>query len=274
MLTKRNIGRMSICALILLAMAILCTSWSAMLPRANAETEELSNDTGDINNDAKPGKKSGDVIDNTEPAITEMISYLLVELSNEELVEQSHLIVRGQVTSISPAFKIEATGGGTLIFTDYTISVKEVYRGKDVNEVIVRQEGGQVGDQKIICENTPVLDVGKEFIFFLYQPSLGVGFDTGGDYYKINGVNQGLFAVEETAGTMMVVAEDGGEKTSLQTLAQEIEALDQEYPVNYNWEREEMIENMKANLESGFITKEESEQMLAELYQYAKIVEE
>ena len=73
---------------------------------------------------------------------------------------------------------------------------------------------------------------------------------------------------------MMAVAEDGGEKTSLQTLAQEIEALDQEYPVNYNWEREEMLENMKANLESGFITKEESEQMLAELYQYAKIVEE
>ena len=73
---------------------------------------------------------------------------------------------------------------------------------------------------------------------------------------------------------MMAVAEDGGEKTSLQTLAQEIEALDQEYPVNYNWEYEEMMENMKANLESGFITKEESEEILAKLQQYPERVEE
>ena len=102
----------------------------------------------------------------------------------------------------------------------------------------------------------------------------GYGLVTDDDYYWLVGYNQGVFAVEETAGTMMAVAEDGGEKTSLQTFAQEIEALDQEYPVNYNWEYEEMMENMKANLESGFITKEESEEILAKLQQYPERVEE
>lgn len=140
---------------------------------------------------------------------------------------------------------------------------------------MVSEEGGQVGNMEFVCEGGPSFELGKEYVLFLYRPMPGYGLATEEEYYWRVGSDQGVYELESGAdGAVMAVSQDDGAKSSLQTFSNRIKELDQEYPVNYNWEREEMLENMKANLESGFITKEESEQMLAELYQYAKIVEE
>ena len=266
MISKKGINRLAIVVVIGVIVLAVCGVWFSMSVQASADDAERL--------DLEAFSQSATIESNDKPVLVSELDFLVQELSTEDMIKKSHLVIKGELTEISPAAWVDTENGGNSIYTNYVFRVKETYRGEVKDEVVLSQEGGQVGNRRTVCCGSPEFELGKEYVLYLYRPMPGYGLVTDDDYYWLVGYNQGVFAVEETAGTMMAVAEDGGEKTSLQTLAQEIEALDQEYPVNYNWEYEEMMENMKANLESGFITKEESEQMLAELYQYAKIVEE
>lgn len=281
MTVKKNVKRFGLMALVCLMVLTACGMGVSAWARASEgkepyEPESVSLAAKTVEEEPYEPESSSPVAGaKEEEPITCVISYTVAELSMEEMLEKSHLVVRGVLTEVSPAARVDFENGGNSIFTNYTFDVKETYRGKEKDQVVVSEEGGQVGNMEFVCEGGPSFELGKEYVLFLYRPMPGYGLATEEEYYWLVVYDQAVYEVESSAdGSAMAVFQNDGAKSSLQTFSNRIKELDQEYPVNYNWEREEMIENMKANLESGFITKEESEQMLAELYQYAKIVEE
>lgn len=281
MTVKKNVKRFGLMALVCLMVLTACGMGVSAWARASEgkepyEPESVSPAAGVAEEEPDEPESSSPAAGATEEEpITWFVSKCIAEHSPEELLEKSHLVVRGVLTEVSPAAWVDLESGGRSIYTNYTFDVKETYRGKEKEQVVLSLEGGQVGNENLICEAGPSFELGKEYVLFLYRPMPGYGLATEEEYYWRVGSDQGVYEIESGAdGAVMAVSQDDGAKSSLQTFSNRIKELDQEYPVNYNWEREEMLENMKANLESGFITKEESEEILAKLQQYPERVEE
>lgn len=199
------------------------------------------------------------------PHETAYISGLLAEVSTEDLFSQSSLIVRGRVSGHSDAFQIQSPSGSVANFTDYYFTVDNILRGNyEPSTVTVRLHGGTVGNYTEIYEDAPTINEDTEYLLFLYRPGRGGAFNTEGDYYYILGLTQGIF-VEESEGVFL--SETGEKLTSnmfLSTIA--------DVPVNENYFREQYIHNQQLNLENGFITQEEYDSRMANIDQYATII--
>ena len=116
-----------------------------------------------------------------------------------------------------------------------------------------------------VYEHSPVLSGENEYLLFLYKPARGGAYNTDGDYYYILGLTQGTFVMDEDgdfiSGTGVVLPADD--------IAQYVNNAG---PVNVNDFREEYIANQKRNLETGFITQEEYDELMDEIDEYATIV--
>ena len=86
------------------------------------------------------------------------ISGTLVERSLEDLFSKSALVVRGTVNESSETFRIQNTNGDVAIFTDYKFDVSELVRGNDLDdELIIRVQGGTIGNMTEVYEHSPEL---------------------------------------------------------------------------------------------------------------------
>lgn len=111
----------------------------------------------------------------------------------------------------------------------------------------------------------------------MLKPDQGGGYNTEGDYYYVTGSFQGAYELEDTkdepATAMKAKPQSGGEEKVVAQLASDIQELRAQLPEDYEYSvREEGMKNLQANLESGFISQEEYEQMLSEREQYATIL--
>ena len=204
------------------------------------------------------------------------------------LLDMSSTVVRGTVIgfdylSISPVYSDESTP-----FTDYYVDVLEAFRGEpetDENGLIrVRTMGGE-NDEMILTNDDFLFDVGKEYLFFLFKPAGGdYNTDEYGYYYPYS-LSAGVYdASEET------VKNERGEKvpkyftahTYIQYEDGEIEYLgfaehvkeyNETHPVDVYAVVNATKENLRANLDSGFLTQEEYDRIMAEMEQYATIVD-
>ena len=139
-------------------------------------------------------------------------------------------------------------------------------RGNDSDdELTVRVQGGTIGNVTEVYEHSPVLSGENEYLLFLYKPARGGAYNTDGDYYYILGLTQGTFVMDEEgdfiSGTGVALPADD--------IAQYVNNAG---PVNVNYFREEYIANQKRNLETGFITQEEYDELMDEIDEYATIV--
>lgn len=119
---------------------------------------------------------------------------ILEEKTEDQLFEQSSLVVIGTVQDAGNAFQVKSSAGDLCNFTDYTLAIDTVLRGEhEKNELIVRINGGTAGGVTEVYTPSPELKIGEDYLLFLYQPARGGSFNTKGDYYCILGLTQGVF---------------------------------------------------------------------------------
>ena len=133
---------------------------------------------------------------------------LVPALSQDELIAQSSLIVKGTVSEVSDAFQVKPeTGGDASSYVDNTIRIEQTLRGQvDADTVTVR-----VQDDDQVSTEDAKLEQGKEYLLFLSS-----GENTT---YRVTGAMQGAYEVQAD-GTC--VAWDGA-KWTLQDAQKAIE---------------------------------------------------
>lgn len=216
-------------------------------------------------------------ISNDGGITTAIVSGLLPDLDYGDLMKESSLVIRGKVVDQSGAFQITPVfGDSPSNFTDYLLQVEEVLRGnanpKDI--VSVRIQGGLVDKLNVIVEDSPNFNIGDEVLVFMYQPNMGSGYNTEGDYYYVLGVNQGAFYLTEKSGSTgsNIFSNVKGVEVEWDTAVSDFTDYNKKNPVDENRVYNEFLENQKRNLDSGFITQAEYNELLAEAQQYAAIV--
>ncbi len=110
---------------------------------------------------------------------------LVPALSQDELIAQSSLIVKGTVSEVSDAFQVKPeTGGDASSYVDNTIRIEQTLRGQaDADTVTVR-----VQDDDQVSTEDAKLEQGKEYLLFLSS-----GENTT---YRVTGAMQGTYEVQ------------------------------------------------------------------------------
>ena len=103
-------------------------------------------------------------------------------MTAEEQIEKAHLIVKGTFKDKSKAFRFSSGN-----FTDYYLTVEEVYRGEAAAGDIlsVRVEEGLVGTVWVETAHEPKIRLGDTVLIYLYQ--------TDGDYYYVLNGKRGYY---------------------------------------------------------------------------------
>lgn len=105
----------------------------------------------------------------------------LEQLSLDDMIARSTVIVRGKVASSYAAFS------GRMIYTHYTVQVSERFKGVGQGSIDVAVPGGTANRVRQTFEGAPVFQAGEEYVFFLWTGKSGPT--------QVVGLTQGLFAV-------------------------------------------------------------------------------
>lgn len=215
-------------------------------------------------------------------------SGVIEKYAYQDLIDDAPVVVTSHVIDVSEPFQIiPVSGASPSNFTDVTIEVDEVLRGNVAvgDQLTVRVEGGQVDDLDVVVEESPELNVGDDNLLFLYQPGMGGAYNTEGDYYYVLGLYQGTFYLETNAVDVSVLsdAEDNatyknsiGTTIELNTLKTDLSVMTRSavtYAENENKFYDEFIENQAKNLQNGFISQEEYDELIEQANEYATIAE-
>ncbi len=119
----------------------------------------------------------------------------LIKLDLDRLVGKSRLVVCGEVTGLKSHWT-DVPKIGRIIVTDVTVRVTEAWKGSPGKEVTVRLYGGRVGDDWVMCVESPRYSIGEKVLVFAR--------DWRGRLWT-TGWLQGKFTLVETrAGTQVV----------------------------------------------------------------------
>ncbi|TKJ48031.1 hypothetical protein CEE34_00960 [Candidatus Aerophobetes bacterium Ae_b3a] len=117
------------------------------------------------------------------------VSALMVRKSIEELTSQADSILIGKVKKIESRWNEEKT----LIYTYVTVSVKQHTKNLsgvgEVQEIIVKVPGGEVGDIGLKVSDSPQFREGEEVFLFLRMEKLPL--------FSVVGLFQGKYTIEE-----------------------------------------------------------------------------
>jgi len=191
----------------------------------------------------------------------------LVHYDPEDLVSKSELVAVGTVTAQSEGFLVgTASGEGGIVCTDYTFRLDNVWKGAPTSRsVTVRVRGGVTEKVTFTMDTEPRLVQGEQFLLFLYKPQMGGAYTTGGDYYYVTGAMQGAFHS----------AEQGYENRLGTVLTEEMFAqVRHSAETGTSDPREVYLQNLKDQLEAGYLTPEGYEQLVAQADSYAVMIEE
>ncbi|MBL8149072.1 MAG: hypothetical protein JNN15_04005, partial [Blastocatellia bacterium] len=90
-------------------------------------------------------------------------------LSDENLVASSEAIITGHVTYM------ESRSSGGKIYTDITVSISEVIKGRFSSKtIVIEQLGGRSASHQVWLTNSPEFKIGEEVLLFLSADSQGV----------------------------------------------------------------------------------------------------
>ena len=197
-----------------------------------------------------------------------------------ELIEASHVIVKGHIKGKADTFIIRpANGADDSVFTQYQFEVDDVIRGDvSVGESIgIRFEGGQKGSLKVINhddEDIKIKDSDK-MVLFLYRVTVGGGYTTNDEYYQVvGGSNQGIFFLDESAEKETYKSNSRNfDPLEWDTARAQLVELANELPMDKSGLLEHETEQLKAELESGKITQDEYDTRLERYGKYATIID-
>lgn len=114
----------------------------------------------------------------------------LERLTLDDLIAKSTAIVRGKVTARYASFR------GPIIYTHYEVQVSEQLKGASGSLIDVVVPGGTANNLRQIYSGAPQLDLGGEFVLFLWTGPSGLN--------QIMGLTQGLFRLSPGASSSMV----------------------------------------------------------------------
>lgn len=112
-------------------------------------------------------------------------------LSLDDMILKSTDIVRGRVTGSYAAFRGLPGRGGT-IYTHYTIQITDRWKGTNAQQMDVAVPGGVAQGIHQIASGAPALQVGTEYVMFLWTSQSGLT--------QVIGLSQGLFNIEAING--------------------------------------------------------------------------
>lgn len=208
------------------------------------------------------------------------VDVLLPEYDHEALKRESDLIVTGTIINSGKSLLIERTDGAKETYTDYRFEIKEVLKGKTQNkELVIRVLGGKTQFGEVISTSLslPMFEKNSPYLLFLYQPKMGGGSNTRGDYYYVLGQGQGVYTLDKDSRHSLTSYRGQMEPdTSLNVheLKEDLKNNSLRYQHSPDDYRKRTLANLRANLDSGFLTEEEYQQTLDQLNQYARIVHE
>lgn len=110
---------------------------------------------------------------------------LVPALSQDELIAQSSLIIKGTVSEVSDTFQVKPeTGGDASSYVDNTVRMEQTLRGQtDADTVTVRVQDDQASTEDAKLEQ------GKKYLLFLTAS----GED---NMYRVTGAMQGAYEVQ------------------------------------------------------------------------------
>lgn len=133
---------------------------------------------------------------------------VLKDLKLADLVEQSHAIVIGEVVGQ----RCHRPGGDQgHIWTDTAVTVKQTLKGKAPDELVIRQQGGRVGDVVMHVAGNAQLPLGGRFVLFLVEEDgryFTVGMELGA--FLIEGDGEKATVARKTSVPVAIEAPDGG----------------------------------------------------------------
>lgn len=291
MLKYKRRGLVFLCALLFLF--IFFVGYIILHPKAMEAAPRSTKDGGDM------------------PGVEKMACFgEIVPLPFSELAETSTLVAYGMVTRICDPALVEWVSGGSCHITDVEFSVSDILRGESEKTVTVRTLGGLVNGLYAEYTDVPELIEGQTYLLFLYQPGMGGGMNTEGDYYYLRGLSQGVYlplpkeaslarsqedpilvnyeAYLAYAAKFTPLAEE--QSLSLSDLERQTDSLPQEVsfslsqlqnwcgglnrrcPVDPDYFRRTTLENYRFNVANNMMTQEECDRYTAQLDQYARIV--
>jgi hypothetical protein len=122
----------------------------------------------------------------------------LQQLTTAQMSGVSTAIVRGTISGSYTALS------GRTIFTHYTIQVSETWKGTSVSTADVAVPGGALNGLRQSFPGVPVLQVGQEYLLFLWTGSKGPT--------QLTGLTQGALVVQaDTSGNLTVSRQATGE---------------------------------------------------------------
>jgi hypothetical protein len=105
----------------------------------------------------------------------------LEQLSLDQMAKQSTEIVRGRVLSST----VDQRGG--VLYTRSRLQVAERWKGNSSSVVEVSVPGGKLGNLNQTFSGAPKLEIGTEYVLFLWTGKSGVT--------QVIGLSQGLFSL-------------------------------------------------------------------------------
>ena len=132
----------------------------------------------------------------------------LRQLSLNDLILQSTMIVRGTVQPGAPALR------GSMIFTHYTVQVEETYKGSAATQIDIGVPGGTVNGVIQKYAGTPALVPGQDYVLFLWTSKTGLT--------QVIGLSQGLFSVISIQGSAPTVVRAAATERMLNSAGQPV----------------------------------------------------
>jgi hypothetical protein len=141
-------------------------------------------------------------------------------------------------------------------------------RGQEISDTIsIRTLGGSSILLTTVSDAEATFIVGESYILFLEKPYMGAAYNTIGDYYYVRGLKLGAFTEQEDG---LFISQSGSNETiDSSEFEREIRTLTENAEINETVYRDTFLNNLHANLESGWINQEEYDRMLAEIEVYA-----
>ena len=213
--------------------------------------------------------------------------YELANFPTEELLEETSLVVRGTVIgydylTVSSAYSEEMS-----LYTDYYLDIRETFRGVPETDgsglIRVRTLGGE-NDEIIITNDELLLEIGKEYLFFLISPGGNSNANEYGYYYPY-ALSAGVYAASDetvTSGKNEIVPRSFTAHTRYSVDNKEIEYLpfvelvseyNESHPVDVEAAANLIKEKLLTALESGYLTREKYDRIMAEMEKYTTVVE-
>jgi hypothetical protein len=116
----------------------------------------------------------------------------LLQLSLNDMIQQSTLIVRGKTQPTYTAFR------GPVVYTHYQLQVSEILKGTAAQQMDIAVPGGVANGLRQSIAGAPTLAGGQEYVLFLWTGKSGLT--------QVIGLSQGLFSVTtNSSGQAMVV---------------------------------------------------------------------